>query len=77
MNYECHITLKISDEDVNDKIEDTIKSNGWKHSYIVGDPVLGDHKTFQYATAHFKTREDAFVGISEMMDKLRLIKQIS
>lgn len=49
LDYECHIT--ISTRKIK-SIKTIAKIHGWKLSKIKGDPVLGNRKTFYYATKH-------------------------
>jgi hypothetical protein len=59
-DYECHITVEASYSSGQRKfLEEIGEANGWKTSFIEGDPDLGKGSRF-FFTAHYNNLDAAF-----------------
>lgn len=66
-DYECHITVDAGKDAGQIKfLEEIGDANGWKTSFIEGDPDLGKGSRF-FFTAHFDDLDYAF-GQTEALD---------
>jgi hypothetical protein len=81
MSYECHLTMPPPPAE-GDRVylEALAKQHGFKTSFIVGDPLLGDAKYF-YMTGHdsdFQKMQDRMNSLSkevQTLAKTRVIRR--
>jgi hypothetical protein len=71
-DFECHITVEAQEQSLK-LLEDVGITNGWKTSFIVGDPDLGKGNRF-FFTAHYDNLDTAFQHTEAMDWSLRMLK---